>query len=94
MKLKFKQQAFQAEAVKAVVDCFAGQPKAAGFRYAIDRGRVGPGEQLTIADDGFANARIVLAPGQILENIQAVQRRQNLTVSSERTTSNRVAPST
>jgi hypothetical protein len=27
MKLKFKQQAFQTEAVKVVVDCFAGQPK-------------------------------------------------------------------
>ena len=38
LKLKFKQQAYQSDAVKAVVDCFAGQPKSAGFRYAIDRG--------------------------------------------------------
>jgi type III restriction enzyme len=83
LKLKFKQQAFQTEAVQAVADCFAGQPKGTGFRYAIDRGRVGPGEQLTITDDGFANARLALTPAQILENIQAVQRRQNLTVSSE-----------
>ena len=33
MKLKFKHQAYQTEAVKAVVDCFAGQPKASGFNY-------------------------------------------------------------
>ncbi len=26
MKLKFKKQAFQSEAVAAVADCFAGQP--------------------------------------------------------------------
>ena len=39
MKLKFKQQAFQTEAVKAVADCFAGQPKGRGFKYRIDPGR-------------------------------------------------------
>jgi len=27
MKLKFKKQAFQTDAVNAVADCFAGQPK-------------------------------------------------------------------
>ncbi len=39
MKLKFKQQAYQSDAVKAVVDCFAGQPRGNGFKYAIDPGR-------------------------------------------------------
>jgi len=39
MKLKFKQQAFQTDSVQAVVDCFQGQPKASGFKYAIDPGR-------------------------------------------------------
>ena len=35
MKLKFKQQAYQTDAVRAVVDCFAGQPKSRG-RLAND----------------------------------------------------------
>jgi restriction endonuclease len=30
MKLKFKQQAFQTDAVKAVVDCFKGRRQAKG----------------------------------------------------------------
>jgi restriction endonuclease len=40
MKLKFKHQSHQTDAVKAVVDCFAGQPMSRGFKYAIDPGRV------------------------------------------------------
>ena len=44
MKLKFKQQGvYQTDAVKAVVDCFAGQPKSQGFKYAIDPGRAAAG---------------------------------------------------
>jgi type III restriction enzyme len=34
MKLRFKVQRYQTEAVDAVVDCFAGQPRAAGVRNA------------------------------------------------------------
>ncbi len=37
MRLKFKQQAFQMDAVKAEVDCFAGQPKSRGQKYALGR---------------------------------------------------------
>lgn len=86
MKLKFKQQAYQTDAVKAVVDCFAGQPKSRGFKYAIDPGRQEPGSSLALAGfegDGFANDRIALSPAQLLDNLQGVQRRQNLTVSPE-----------
>jgi len=39
MKLKFKVQAFQTDAVNAVVDCFAGQPKSEGVSYRIDPGK-------------------------------------------------------
>ena len=86
MKLKFKQQSYQTDAVKAVVDCFAGQPKSRGFKYAVDPGRATAGSSLTLAGfegDGFANDRIALSPTQLLENLQAVQRRQNLAVSPE-----------
>lgn len=86
MKLKFKQQAYQTDAVRSVVDCFAGQPKSRGFKYAVDPGRAAADSSLTLAGfegDGFANDRIALSPAQLLENLQGVQRRQDLTVSSE-----------
>ena len=41
MKLKFKKQAFQTDAVNAVADCFAGQPKSDGVTYRIDPGKIG-----------------------------------------------------
>jgi type III restriction enzyme len=65
MKLKFKQQGYQTEAVKAVVDCFAGQPKSRGFAYSA----------------GFANDKLAIPPSQVLENLQGVQRRQDLAIS-------------
>ena len=39
MKLKFKVQSYQSNAVEAVVDCFAGQPGSSGLRYRIDPGK-------------------------------------------------------
>ncbi len=86
MKLKFKQQAYHTDAVQAVVDCFAGQPKSRGFKYAIDPGRVAAGGSLALSGfegDGFANDKIALPAAQVLENLQGVQRRQNLTLSPE-----------
>lgn len=86
MKLKFKQQSFQTDAVKAVVNCFAGQPKRRGSKYAIDPGRTAAGSTVALPgmeSDGFANAAITLLPIQVLENLQGVQRRQNLPVSPE-----------
>jgi type III restriction enzyme len=86
VKLKFKQQAFQTEAVKSVVDCFGGQPKGSGLKYAIDPGR-GPAETTAtlvgFESEGFANERILLPETQLLENVQRVQREQNLTISTK-----------
>lgn len=57
MKLKFRQQAYQTDAVRAVVDCFAGQPKCHGFKYAVDPGRAGLGSTLPLAGyEEFAGA--------------------------------------
>ena len=81
MKLKFKKQAYQTTAVEAVADCFVGQPKREGLNYRIDPGRaVDASGQATAAleSSGFKNADLALTPGQVLENIHAVQRRQNL----------------
>lgn len=86
MKLKFKQQTFQTEAVKAVVDCFSGQPKTSGLRYSIDPGRTAKPSTVAlpgIGTDGFANERVLISRERLLENVQAVQRHQNLPVSSD-----------
>jgi restriction endonuclease len=40
MKIQFKHKPYQAEAVEAVVDCFAGQPKVEGIAYRLDPGRI------------------------------------------------------
>ena len=80
LKLRFKQQSFQSDSVRAVVECFGGQPKGAGLRYALDLGRV---TKAALFDEvGFANERIALTSQQILENIHSVQRSQNLPLSS------------
>lgn len=86
MKLKFKQQSFQSDAVRAVVDCFAGQPKSRGFKYSIDPGRAAAGTSGTLPGmegDGFANSRVAIPNKKILENLQEVQRSQNLPISPE-----------
>lgn len=78
MKLKFKVQPYQTRAVESVVDCFAGQPKIDGLTYRIDPGRKA---QSSAFEEGFKNADLALSDSQILDNIQKVQRRQNLPVS-------------
>lgn len=79
MKLKFKTQAYQTNAVESVVDCFAGQPLFDGLTYRIDPGQ--SSQTSAFDEDGFKNADLVLNETQLLENIQTVQRRQNLPVS-------------
>ena len=87
MKLKFKTQAYQTAAVQAVVDCFKGQPPASSeaASYRIDPGKQAKGQTIgsTLgSSDGFRNADLVLSQAQLLENIQQVQRGQNLPLSA------------
>ena len=78
MKLKFKVQPYQTDAVEAIVDCFAGQSARPTVRYQIGSS---DGDLLSALGDGFRNEEVDLGPGQLLTNIQAVQRRQNLSLS-------------
>jgi len=85
MKLKFKKQAYQTNAVEAVADCFAGQPKFTGIEYRIDPGHEQDTKgqvQAALESGGFKNAELALTPAQVLENIHAVQCRQNLPLSA------------
>lgn len=78
MKLKFKVQPYQTNAVESVVDCFAGQALVSGIGYRIDPGRKA---QASAFEEGFKNADIQLADSQVLANIREVQKRQNLPIS-------------
>ena len=81
--LKFKQLSYQSEAVDALVDCFAGQPKLDSITYRIDPGREArKGEMITsdILTDGFKNTDLMLTIEQVLTNIQNVQQKQNLSL--------------
>ena len=77
MKLQFKHQKFQADAAKAVVDVFAGQPYLTPT-YLMDRGdgeyQIGVEEETDFT--GWRNERIVpeLSDKLILEHLQKVQR--------------------
>ncbi|MGO5175051.1 type III restriction-modification system endonuclease [Ruminococcus sp. LCP21S3_E8] len=77
MKLQFKHQKFQADAAKAVVDVFAGQPYLTPS-YMMDRGS-GTYQQSTTEDldyTGWSNHKIVpeLNDRLILEHINTIQR--------------------
>jgi type III restriction enzyme len=76
MKFKFKVQPYQTAAVDAVVDCFAGQPFADAIKYRIDPGKVD--QQKLTEDPGLRNANVQMSGAQVLQNIQAVQLKQNL----------------
>lgn len=97
MKLKFKTQAYQTAAVQAVVDCFKGQvPHHGGIRYRLDLGsqkaaahipqaafalEAASPEAAAEREAAFRNADLTLSETALLDNIQAVQRGQNLPVS-------------
>jgi type III restriction enzyme len=84
VKLKFKVQPYQTQAVTAVMDCFAGQPMSTGITYRIDPGRKA---QTSAFEEGFKNADLALTELQVLANIKDVQRRQNLPLSDKLVTS-------
>ena len=86
MRLRFKHQKFQADAAKAVVDVFAGQPYLTPS-YMMDRGNGFYQQTLTDKEDftGWSNHKILpeLSDRIILENLQKVQRANQLKPSAK-----------
>lgn len=86
MKLQFKHQKFQADAAKAVVDVFAGQPYLTPS-YMMDRGSGYYQQTLTEEEDftGWSNQKIVpeLNDRLILEHINAIQRANRIKPSAK-----------
>ena len=86
MKLHFKHQKFQAEAAKAVVDVFTGQPYLTPS-YMIDKG-TGSQQTSYMSDDdstGWNNQKIVpeLNDRLILEHINTIQRTNQIKLSEK-----------
>lgn len=96
MKLQFKQQDFQIDAVKAVVDCFNGQPIKTN-RFTLERSKdlirkaklAAIGSQTidfeteVLEEIGYRNSPVQLLEAQILKNIKQVQTRNDLMESIE-----------
>jgi type III restriction enzyme len=89
MKLKFKQQQYQADATMAVVKCFEGQSK--GYRKEIvgrktvDKGLFGKGEygkEIEI-EEIFSNKKLQLSNEEILRNVNEIQKEQGLKTNSK-----------
>lgn len=89
MKLQFKVQQYQTDAVDAVVEVFAGQPKHDGISYRIDPGRMKATtdpmlfDPSATPDSGLRNAEIALSATQLLDNIQKIQRLRYLPPSNK-----------
>ena len=81
MRLQYRHQKFQADAAKAVVDVFAGQPYLTPT-YMMDRGsgnyQIGVNEERDFT--GFSNQRIMpeLSDQRILEQLNKIQRANQL----------------
>ena len=86
MRIQYKHQKFQADAAKAVVDVFAGQPYLTPT-YMMDRGtgtyQVGMKEERDYT--GWSNQKIVpeISDHLILEHIQKIQRTNQIKPSSK-----------
>lgn len=82
MKLKFKVQLYQTNAVNSVINCFAGQPNTGGQKYRIDSGsykhKHGQQSIQVSVQEGFKNSDLILTEQEILGNIRNVQRSQQL----------------
>ncbi|WP_053970236.1 type III restriction-modification system endonuclease [Mangrovimonas sp. ST2L15] len=89
MKLQFKEQQFQIDAVKMVVDSFEGQPLKTN-RFTLERSKelirkakqAATGEQsldFGLEEEiGYRNSAIQLMETQMLKNIQEVQKKNDL----------------
>lgn len=67
MKLKFKQQEYQNDAVKSIVDCFKNQPK-------LDQNKSLAYHKGTIDIISFSNPEIKIDDAQRIDNIEEVQK--------------------
>lgn len=93
LKLKFKIQQYQTDAVKNVVKVFNGQPNKGLAEYVVDKGKtyIKDNGKLTevktihFEEDstGYKNGDIVLTKDELLKNIHQVQTENNIRLSND-----------
>lgn len=92
MKLKFKIQQYQTDAVENTVRVFNGQPNKGLAEYVIDKGKtyiVQNGKKVLVPsfdfdeNAGYKNSDIELSQEEILSNIHQIQSESNIKLSSE-----------
>lgn len=93
MKLKFKIQQYQTDAVENVVKVFNGQPNKGLAEYVVDKGKtyVKDNGKLTEVKNihfeedstGYKNGDIVLTKDELLKNIHQVQTENNIRLSND-----------
>ena len=91
MKLKFKIQQYQTDAVESTVGVFSGQPNLNPQEYKVDKGNIyieengkRVAQQGELFDDtGYKNGAIVLTEQDLLSNIHHIQTDNNIHLSSE-----------
>ena len=81
MELKFKHQQFQADAARAIVKVFNGQPNRTQT-YLIDPGRETPQSVVFNEMLGAANNPVEISDAVILNNLQTIQRQNNIAPSA------------
>lgn len=93
MKLQFKIQQYQTDAVESTVDIFNGQPNQGLLEYKMDQGKVyvidngrrieQRGIGFSEFDTGYKNGEIVLSEDELLKNIHQIQTQNNIHLSNE-----------
>ena len=93
MKLQFKIQQYQTDAVESTVEIFNGQPNQGLLDYKMDQGKVyvidngkrieQKGISFSEFDTGYKNGEIVLSEDELLKNIHQIQSQNNIHLSNE-----------
>lgn len=90
MKLQFKIQEYQTEAVDSVISVFDGQPNQGSLEYKVDKGSAYIAQKASELDfsdyeedTGYKNADVVLSEEELLRNIHKIQASENINQSSD-----------
>ena len=93
MKLQFKIQQYQTDAVESTVNIFNGQPNQGLLDYKMDQGKVyviDNGKRIEQTDfvvnkndTDYKNGEIVLSEDELLKNIHQIQTQNNIHLSNE-----------
>lgn len=77
MKLRFKHQKFQEDAVKATCDVFTGQPNIK-HQFLTDQGNISNTLLAQTEQIGYGNTELCLQEAQLIKNLHEIQSVQNI----------------